>query len=332
MASSVSSLPALRALREADRARAVRQDGVATTAQLVSWGLSRALVARRVEGGDWQRLFPGVMALQSGPASWRQRARAALLYAGADAALSHSSAAFHRGVLAHPGPTIEVSIPHRRRVAPQPGLTVHRRRAMPWAGGGLRAVDTDDAVICLFAETPDDDGAVGLLCAAVRGGVHPELLLLKANQHGRLRGRGLLVEMLGAVAEGIESPLEHRYRRDVERAHGLPRATAQKREQVGDRWIRADRVHEPFRVRVELDGQLAHPYGTTDDDVWRDNAVLLATGDVTLRYRWRHVAVTPCATAAQVAAALCSRGWLGTTHPCGAGCTLSVVGKIRRLG
>lgn len=322
MPGPVAALPGVRALSGVARAQAIRQDGVATTAQLASWGVTRSRVARRVAGGEWQRLFPGVVALQSGPVSWRQRARGALLYAGPDAALTHRSAAFHRGVLASPGTTIAVTIPHARRLAPQPGLVVHRQRRMPWSGGGLRAVDAEEAVICLVAEARSDDALVGLVCDAVRGGARPDVLVQRAGRRRALRHRGLLRDVLGAVDDGVESPLEFRYRRDVERAHGLPRATAQKRELVGGRWIRADRVYEGLGVRVELDGQLAHPFGATDDDAWRDNAVLLTSGDATFRYRWRHVAVTPCDVAVQVVTALHARGWRGTPRPCGPRCPL----------
>src|SRR5690606_35261751 len=111
------------------------------------------------------------------------------------------------------------------------------------------------------------DAVVGLLCDAVRAGVHPDDLLVRAAGRTRMAGRRLLVEMLGQVAEGVESPLEHRYARDVERRHGLPRAVAQRWERVDGRWIRADRVYVGFGVRAELDGRLAHPFGATDDDV-----------------------------------------------------------------
>ncbi len=318
-----AALPAIRALGGSARRAAVRQDAVATTAQLVAWGISHDTVERRVRSGHWQRLHPAVIALQSGPVTWRQRARAALLYCGAGAALSHASAAYLHGVLPSPGRQIHVAVPHSRKVRAQPGLVVHRRRRMPWAGGGLPAVEADEAVIELAVLARGDDEFVGLLCDAVRAGISPIALAHRAGEHRRLRKRGLLMAMLGEVADGVESPLENRYRRDVERAHGLPRARAQKRERIGRLWIRADRVYEGLGLRVELDGQLAHPFGTTDDDVWRDNAVLLASGDVTLRYRWRHVALTPCEAAAQVLAALRARGWRGSPHPCGPACPLA---------
>lgn len=425
----VATLPAVRALAPLAREAAIRQDGVVTTAQLGAWGTTRETVRRRVAAGDWKRLFRGVVVLQSGPVSWRQRARAALLYCGPDAALSHESAAFHHGVLREPGRFVVVTVPHARTVTPQPGLVVHRSRAVPWSGGRLRAVEPAEAVLQLIVATsaaasagspdplrgptgpggparagatghartdfarpngagsasrahPDPtepartdiarpngatsrartdptepartpvtarasrgrrdaavrsattdapapgardvtDAVVGLLCDAVRAGVHPDDLLVRAQRRTRMAGRRLLVEMLGQVAQGVESPLEHRYARDVERRHGLPHAVAQRWERVDGRWIRADRVYAGLGVRAELDGRLAHPFGATDDDVWRDNATLLATSDTTLRYRWRHVAVMPCATAAQVARALRDRGWPGSPQPCSATCPLT---------
>lgn len=322
MASSpLASLPALRAISGPARVVALRQDAVATTAQLESWGLTQELASRRARDGEWQRVFRGVFALQSGPVPWRQRARAALLYAGADAALSHRSAAFVRDVLPTPGPDIHLTVPHARTVSAQPGLVVHRTRHMPWAGGALRAVDEEDAVLGLVAGAATEDELVGLVCDAVRGGARPDVLVLRMARRSSLRHRALLAEVLGAVGEGVESPLEHRYRRDVERAHGLPRAVAQRRERVDGRWIRADRIYDGFGVRVELDGRLAHPFGATDDDVWRDNGVLLTSGDITLRYRWRQVAVTPCEVARQVTVALRAGGWRGGPRLCGAGCS-----------
>lgn len=73
-------------------------------------------------------------------------------------------------------------------------------------------------------------------------------------------------------------------------------------------------------MRVELDGQLGHPGGATDADVWRDNVVRVHTGDITLRYRWVHITATSCETASQVAQALRAGGWRGSVKACGPQC------------
>jgi hypothetical protein len=315
-------LPAV--IDERARGLLVRQDSVATTAQLQEWGMTRASIARRASSGEWTRLFRGVILLSSGTVTWRQRARGALLYAGRDAALSHRSAGFVHGFVASPGPKVVVSIPEHRAVARQPGLLIRRRRPMPLAGGSLRAVGEDITVLDLVAEARSEDAMIGVVCDAVRHGVLPGRVVLHAEAATRLPGRALVLDLLAAADAGVESPLEHRYVRDVERAHRLPAAEAQVRTVVDGRWIRADRVYRERSVRIELDGQLAHPYGRTDDDVWRDNAVVLAHQELTLRYRWRHVAVTPCRTAGQVAAALRAGGWTGAPRPCSALCDLRV--------
>lgn len=313
------------------RLLAERQDGVLTAAQLLALGVGESVPARRVRAGLWQRAHHGVYVLHSGPLGWRTRARAGLLYAGAGAALSHRSAGFVHGLIGPPPRLIEVSVPAARRVTPTQGLRVHLRRTMPAAAGRLLAVDRPTTVVDLLGSLRTDDDALGLLCRAVRSGTHPKDVLQAVAVRSRVRNRQMAIDLLGEVAEGIESPLEHRYHRDVELRHGLPRAVLQQRQKVGGRWIRADRVYEGLGVRIELDGEIAHPGGRTDDDVWRDNAVIIALAELTLRYRWRHVAITPCATAIQVAAALRSRGWTGGIHPCAApGCPVKRLTALHR--
>ena len=159
--------------------------------------------------------------------------------------------------------------------------------------------------------------------SAARAGLREIELADAIRRRGRFRRRTLLTDLVAAVAEGVESTLEHRYRRDVERRHGLPSADLQVRDRVGGARIRADGIYQGFGLRVELDGRLGHPDGRTAADTWRDNAVLLDRDEITLRYRWVHVAATPCATAAQVAQALRRGGWSGHPRRCSPGCSVA---------
>lgn len=303
-------------------ARTRRRRGVVLTSELKAWGADKAWIKRQVDGGRWQRLHRGVLVTHSGPVSWWARAWAAVLYSGPGTGLSHASAAIVHGWRALGDGAIEVSVPRTRRVRTTPGLVIHHRMTMPPLTAGLPAVVRAHAVVDLVACSRSDDDVVALLCTAVRHGTWPDEILEALASRGRLRGRALLTDVLAGVTEGVESTLEHRYRRDVERAHGLPIGVLQQRQNIGGRWIRADCTYRGWNVRVELDGQLAHPFGRTDDDTWRDNDVLLERGDLTLRYRWSHVAVRPCRTAAQVARALQARGWRGQPRPCGPACIL----------
>lgn len=302
---------------------ATPHDGVLTRAQLRAAGADDSWITRRVEAGDWQRLHRGVFATFSGPVPWITSASAALAYAGEGAALSHRSAARLLGFTARPPRVVDVTVPESRRVTPTDGIVLHRRTTMPAVGGRPPRTLGADTVLDLVAAARDVDDAVGWLCAAARAGVPPGAVAGAASRRGPFPRRGLLLELVAEVAAGIESPLERRYHGDVERRHGLPCAVLQRRDVVGGLWIRADCVYEGLGVRVELDGWLGHPGARTDADTWRDNAVLLARGDLTLRYRWRHVTVTPCSTATQVAAALAARGWSGNPRPCGRTCVVA---------
>lgn len=292
-----------------------------TTRQLEELGAHRSWVSWRVDNGLWRRLHPGVLVVHSGPPTWRTRARAALLHAGTGAALSHHAAAYVHGFGTAPR-LIEVSIPHDRRVRPSRGIRIVRRRHMPPAFGRLRTVAREETVLDLLPTARSDDEAVGLLCTATRARVHPDAVLDALAVRGRVPRRSLVVDLLAAVEEGVESALELRYHRDVERRHRLPPSVLQARHTVGGRWIRADALYEEYGVRSELDGELAHPGGRTDSDVWRDNAVVIARGEITLRYRWRHVAGIPCATAIQVGQALAQGGWTDEPAPCCRDCAV----------
>ncbi len=304
------------------RSTASRQAHTVSREQLLALGATPTWISHQVTSGRWLRLFPGVYVTHTGEPSWPTRAAGSLLYAGAGAALSHAAAAFRHGFRRTPPDLIEVSVPHRRRVVVQPGLAVNRRWSMPPAGGMPRTVLPAHTVLDLVARCTGIDDVVGCVCAAVRARVHPSEILAALHARGRATHRALLEEIVGEVADGVESPLERRFHHDVEQRHGLPRSRLQVRERVGSGWIRADALYEGLGVRAELDGALAHPGGRTDADTWRDNAVLVERGDLTLRYRWYHVAVIPCETARQVEAALRVCGWTGRAHPCSPGCAV----------
>jgi len=298
-------------------ARARRRDDVVTVHEAALLGLEPRALQRLATSARWQRLHDGVYVTHSGPPPWRTVARAAVAAAGAGAALSHAAAAFVHEFGGPPPTVVDVTVPHRRRVVDGKGFRVHRasRREIELRAR-LPVVSRADAALDLVQLTSDADGVVGVVTAAVRAGTWPTAIAEALARRPNTRNRTFVAELVRLVDEGIESALELRYHRDVERRHGLPAARLQRRDVVAGWWIRADRVYEAWGVRCELDGAFAHPGGRTDNDTWRDNAVLIERGEITLRYRWSHVAVTPCLTAAQVVAALRSRGWQGRPRPC----------------
>ena len=286
--------------------------------QVLAAGHTDAWLKWRLQRGSWQALHPGTYATFTGPLPWRSTAWAGVLYAGRGAALAGASAGFDLGIVRCRPVVVDVVVPPDRRVVDRPGLRVRTRLGVESCTVQASPPRTrlDETVLDLLPGCRDADAVVGLLCDGLRAGADPRVLRDLLAPRPRWRWRGLATAALTDCEAGVESPLERRYAVDVVRAHALPRFDLQVRQRLDGYWVRADARCLRFGVRVELDGRLAHPGGRTDADTWRDNDVLIASAEITLRYRWRHVAGDPCRTARQVAAALRSRGWGGTPRPC----------------
>ena len=81
------------------------RDGVIRTAALRGLGVPGGTITRRCcDGGRWRRVLPGVVLLNSGSISQRQRVSAALLYGGPDAVLTGLEACRRYGVRRGPDP------------------------------------------------------------------------------------------------------------------------------------------------------------------------------------------------------------------------------------
>jgi hypothetical protein len=134
-----------------------------------------------------------------------------------------------------------------------------------------------------------------------------------------MHDRRLVEGLLADVAEGAQSPLELRYRNDVERAHGLPTGTRQAARRSGRLEATArsyrDVLYDDFGLVVELDGKAGHVDRGRLRDLRRDNVTTLR-GERTLRYGWFDVTEEPCLSAFQVAAGLRLGGWTGLPTRC----------------
>jgi hypothetical protein len=141
-----------------------------------------------------------------------------------------------------------------------------------------------------------------------------------AKARKRFRWGEQIEEIIDRVAGGSHFPLEFRYDRDVECAHGLPAATRQAKftKSDGTKGFR-DRYYEKYGLIIELDGREFHPEERRGQDRARDNEAA-ATAGATLRYGWADIRLTPCETAVQVHRALNKRGYLGGIRPCSATC------------
>jgi hypothetical protein len=287
------------------------------------------MIKFRIRSRRWQQIHPGVYATFTGVPGRNALFWAAVLSAGPGAVLSHETAAELLSLTDKAADSIHVSIPRQRHVAAVPGVSIHRSaRAVEAALGYSNPPRTtvEETVLDLTQTAVTFDDVCGWVTRAFARELTDETRLRAAMKaRSRLRWRTDLNELISAAAGGDHSVLEFRYERDVERAHGLPEPVRQAPFAGPDgRRGRRDRVYREYGVVVELDGRLAHPIESQWKDKARDNAAA-ADGQQSLRYGWAHVRWAPCATAAEVARVLQSRGWQGRPRPCSPGCP---VGRV----
>jgi hypothetical protein len=317
------------------------QGGVIAAWQASAVGLRPTAVDSRVRRGRWRPLYRGVYAAHTGPVSREAQIWAALLRAGPGAALSHHTAAELDGLIDQPSTTTHVTVGPGKRVrlceaerqGYLPRIMVHRAARLDAIRHPARTparTRIEDTVLDLAEfSTALDDAFSWLSRGCGRRLVTPPVLRKALIMRSRMRWRDEIVAALQIIEDGVQSNLEYRYVRDVERPHGLPQATRQARMAVGSgrpgrprpRSQYLDNLYRACGVAVELDGSAYHLAENRWRDIDRDN-FNATSGIVTLRFSWTDVSQRPCAVAADVAAALGQRGWSGRPTRCGPECMI----------
>ncbi|HEY5882689.1 MAG TPA: hypothetical protein VIU11_27510 [Nakamurella sp.] len=219
---------------------------------------------------------------------------------------------------------IHVTIAEARRVKPQLGLRVHRSA---WTSESVHPGRTPTRTriehsVLDHLVTADEECVVDVLTRATQRRL-TTAPRLEDTLAGRTRHphRSLINDVLADVEQGVHSPLERRFLRDVEHAHGLPCGLRNRGEASATGTKHHDVRYRGWSTVVELDGRIAHPVEQAFRDLRRDKMAALS-GDTVLRFGWRDVVGRPCEVAAQLTAALQGRGWPGTPRPCSDTCEL----------
>lgn len=296
------------------------QRDLVTRAQCLSAGMTSKGIEVRLRRGSWTRPHRNVYLTQPGRDDWWTVATAAHLACGPDGAWSHETAGFVWGLLARPPGKIDVLVDDARRIVAPDGVRLHRslhvdRRCdplrWPWR-------TTVDETLLDLSDAGSLDTTFALLGRAFQRHLTGEATLLaRLGERARHPHRAEIEDVLADVSAGVESAMEIRYLRDVERAHGLPRGVRQalSRSPGGNPRLR-DVTYPGQRVIVELDGRLGHDQAedrVSDGRRDRDSAV---DGWLTLRAFWLDVAVTPCSLGQQMGTVLGRYGWTGRAHRC----------------
>jgi very-short-patch-repair endonuclease len=279
----------------------------------------------------WRTLYRGVYLAYTGSASREGILWAAARRCGPEAALSHQTAAELDGITDRRESAIHVTIPTVQRVliashelaGGVPPIVVHRSARLSLARHPARTpprTRSEETVLDLAVSARSvDDVFFWISAACSRRIVTPAQIREAAASRPKMRWRADVVVALDEVSDGVFSNLEHRYVRNVERPHGLPKPKRQARMNRNGRSAYLDNFFADYGVTVELDGRAAHPVEARWQDIHRDN-YFAGAGIITLRYSWADVTNRPCAVASEIAMLLRQRGWVGTLRSCGPSC------------
>jgi hypothetical protein len=297
------------------------QGGVLSRSQGAEFGLAGEEMRNRVRFADWQRVQRGVYATFSGDPRRESQLWAVLLRAGPDAVLSHQTAAELYGLTKQPSSLIHMTVPHDSnpaRYSKIPGVVVHRSRIIEFTRHPALSpprTRIEDTVLDLIADMNDPADRYDLICRAIGSRLTTATRLWQAlDKRSRFRDRREVESALGDAGQGALSNLERWYLRGVECRHQFPDATRQARIRAGGKSIYLDNLYEEYLVRVELDGNAAHPAGEQWSDRRRDRRNLAVEKIVTMRFGYLDLRTqeAQCRTAAEVVRVLRDRGpWIG---------------------
>lgn len=308
------------------------QSNMVSAAQTRAHGVSPDAVRWQLKAGRWRKVHTGVYATFTGTLSREAQLWAAILRLGPTAVLSHETAAEVQGFASQVSDRIHVTVPvdsHPARWKGLRGVIVHR--SVHWQADpnqptwNLPRTPVVTTVLDLVAAADTLDDAYGWLSRAITNRATTTTVLEPAlSARKKYARRSWLMDALTDVGDGVHFPLERRWVRDVEQAHGLPSSTHQVMRKGADGIRYLDNYYEAYRLCVELDGVTFHPPDELARDRRRDNETRIASHTETFRFGFPEVANRPCEQAEQFARALADRGWEAETlRPCKPACPVS---------
>jgi hypothetical protein len=297
-------MPVLRQVRLAERDKvdaerlarlAAAQHGVVSAAQLRTAGLSRARISRWASAGRLHRIHRGVYALGHTALSIEGQLFTALLYAGDEAVLTHTTAGWIWSLIDSEPTRIHVTVRGRRRSLP--GVRVHHTRKVETVERrGFPVTPVARTLVDLASMVTPRQLRRSLAEADYRGLLHRGELraALGRGRPGSSSLKAALAHHLPRLAQTL-SVLEERFLELCEGA-GLPLPEVNAR--VGR--MRVDALWREQRVAAELDGAAAHGgWAAIKRDRQRE-LTLRAKGLRVVRYTWEQVTTRPDEVAADL--------------------------------
>jgi hypothetical protein len=289
------------------------QDGVVAQMQVAPSEWRRA--QRHVRASRWQRPTVGVVVAHNGPLTPVQKEWIALLAAGPGAVLCGLTAAASFGLRGFPVEQVHVLTDYLRSSARTvPWARLHRTR-LPYAGDVHAALAPPRvrapvaiAQSAAWAATPRYG------CAVLAAGVQQRVVRAADVRSclvrlPRVRDRLLFLRVIDDIAGGAQALAEIDATRRCAEA-GLPAPTRQRlRDDRDGRRRYLDLDWEQWRLAAEIDGRQHMEFVRWQDDLDRQNEVVIPGDRTVLRFSSITVRTRPQRFTDQIRRALIARGW-----------------------
>jgi very-short-patch-repair endonuclease len=287
-----------------------RNEGVVARQQALTL-VADHVIEYALEAGCITQLLPRIYVTAEKASETRVRHRAALLYAGDDAMLSHVTALPYWSLPVPSTSTVHVTVSRQTCRYSRPGiLTVHRvAHTFSSVGrGDARVSRLERAVVDSWPLLTGAEQRAPAILAVAERRTTAQRLLAEAQGRSDLPGRASLLALCGALANGCHSELElwglqHVFRDDLRFAHGVRQLPVQ----LGSRVVYLDLAFTAERVAIELDGAAFHgTFEQRERDMRRD-AALSVLGWIVLRFSYRRMHDDEEGVRGEVDAVLCTR-------------------------
>jgi REase_MTES_1575 len=277
--------------------------GLATRRQLLDV-VPKSVLDRHVNG-NLVRVVPHVYRWRDDLVDNAMLARAALLHAGSQAALSHTTALAVWGLRDFTLP-MHVTVDQSVRRSGSADVVAHRR--LHFAPTSPQCVERHGLIVTGIPRSlvdswpllPQEERRPFVVEVARRRLTTATGLQDALDERPNVAGHRLLAQTIDLIADGCQSELEVLGVLNVFRHASLPRSVGQYKFRAGGVFFDLDRAWPEAKLAVELDGARHH---TSPEDRERDlarDAALAAAGWIVLRFTYAEVRRNPGRVRARV--------------------------------
>jgi len=272
---------------------AADQDGSVALCELLDRGVSKSWVHRRVGDGWLHPVLPAVYAVGHPKLSWRGRLRAALLWCGEEAALSHITAASIQELLQSSSALVHLTIPRGGRTSHKWVRVHHTRRLAEWERtevDGLAITSIERTLVDIAGQVRQERLEQAVVRAERMGRVDWALLRRTARGKPGTKALQAVIAQFDPLAPKVNEGIERTFLRLIRKAN-LPKPEV-------NVWLRnheVDFLWREQRLVVELDSREFHLTPTAFENDRRRDIELQRLGYIVIRITHRRLQEEPAA-------------------------------------